>query len=197
MSSIRIESLNCHKAEGPTMSFINTIIQTRPGAILLLQEPWLVRRKGQTTQPPNIKGYSMWIPNGKANIVTYIPNKANYQPRMVLNQPTAIGIEITLPLFNFTIYNLYSPARAASAIQFIHSFKPSKNSVMMGDFNAHHEWWEGENFENRDKNRHGIQQMVDDLIDQQWTLANKQGTKTHYPQNGNNPRTIDLTFLRG
>jgi hypothetical protein len=78
MAQLRIESLNCHKAAGPTMSFLHHITKTNPNTIILSQEPWLTKRKNHVPQPANMKGYLVWTPTAKPKVVTYIPTKADY-----------------------------------------------------------------------------------------------------------------------
>jgi hypothetical protein len=79
---------------------------------------------------------------------------------MATSNSTAIGVEIQLLREKITIYNIYSPGRPKAAIDFIHTLLPKPNSILIGDFNAHDEWWNGATYEYGGKGDAGTSGMV-------------------------------------
>ena len=101
----------------------------------------------------------------------------------------------------FTIYNFYSPGRPSHLHSLLDSgFVPARDSLMMGDFNAHHRWWAADSaidsavFQNQSRASDAIASWLER---HQFSLQNEVGRVTHYPRNGMSPTVIDLCLTRG
>lgn len=104
--------------------------------------------------------------------------------------------------FSFTLYNFYSPGRAkAAADLFDAGFSPDQDAVIVGDLNAHHPWWYGDQSESTSQSSRpspASEKIAQWLQDHHFTLHNVPGIHTHFPRDPTkNPTIIDLCLSRG
>jgi len=109
---------------------------------------------------------------------------------------TTISLRHQKNTTTFTLFNLYSPGRPEPLTSIINTIQLPKNCVLMGDFNAHHVWWQG-TLPQSTCTSAATHSIVDWLGNNNFHLLNKPGKPTHHPRNGGNPSTIDLCFSCG
>jgi hypothetical protein len=93
----------------------------------------------------------------------------------------------------FTLYNFYSPGRPIAFVSLIKSFIPANPAIIMGDINAHHEWW----YEQLPLPA-GSKEIAHWFSNQGLQFMNPVGIPTHCPHNTSYmPSIIDLVLMRG
>jgi hypothetical protein len=102
----------------------------------------------------------------------------------------------------FTLYNFYSPGHPKSLASLRDDFRPSLPCILLGDFNAHHEWWYGQLAVSTCKTRafHAHRRfskiIVDRLEDNNFTLQILRGPDP-FPSPKGPPKHSDRSlFLR-
>ena len=213
VTTVSVQLLNCARGEGSTISAL-TFFAGRPSCmVLLLQEPHLDRHH----LPPVHPAFDMHCPVPcKPKCVTYIRKLPGVTAhtifthldsflgtRIVFTPPHTMGPAGPAPTVETTIYNFYSPGRPTPAASLFSSgtFKPDNDSIIFGDFNAHHAWWYGEAAALKNgalRATSGPSGVVAEWFEEHdFTLQNEPGRCTHFPRNGHSPSVIDLCFTRG
>jgi hypothetical protein len=94
---------------------------------------------------------------------------------------------ITLNIGNLpplTLYNFYSPGRPKALAILTKALLPDPSSLIMGDFNARHEWWYGRQPPIHTRDDSSL--IVDWLSENSFSLLSPFGIATHFPLNINN-----------
>jgi hypothetical protein len=136
------------------------------------------------------------------NVLHISDVKKTFQPTY---KDSFIGTYISLSeAVKFTLYNFYSPGHPKSLASLLDDFRPSLPCILLGDFNAHHEWWYGQLAVSTRKIRafhahRGFSKIIVDLLgDNNSTLHNTPGVRTHFPRQKDHQSTaIDLCFSAG
>ena len=114
--------------------------------------------------------------------------------------PSFLGTTVTSTFqtnsTTFTLFNLYSPGRPEPLASIIKNIPLPKSCILLGDFNAHHVWWQG-TLPQSARTSAATHSIVDWLETNNFHLHNKPGIPTHHPRNGGIPSTIDLCFSCG
>jgi hypothetical protein len=138
-----VQLLNCARGQATTISVIQDFAQKHENLILLLQEPWCDRHGN----PPSLPGFDTFTPSSmKPKCVTYVRHTPGLTATTVFTaQDSFLGTMITTPhdQKTFTLFNFYSPGLAESLAAILPTLKLPNDCLLMGDFNAHHPWWQG------------------------------------------------------
>ena len=169
--------------------------------IVLIQEPqW--GPHGTVRHP----SFECIIPGGGApqsrpRVALYISNVAKevaglqVQTREdLVKDPDAQAFEVATPLIPSTlIYNIYNQKDREGKHTIDRLFTPEtplgERTIMAGDFNAHHPWWNS-----RIRRPKHADTLVPLLERNGFDLLNEEDAPTHFPTNNNNPSVLDLTF---
>ena len=104
------------------------------------------------------------------------------------------AITVNCELKKIDIMNIYNPNEVVKKAEFIHYFHQLENqSVITGDFNAHHSWWG-----DVPKNDHTGSNLFDSIYSfPDLTLLTPWGLKTYLHTQTMKSSTLDLCFLSG
>jgi ribonuclease HI len=193
-----VQMLNCARGQATTISALQEFARKTENIVCLLQEPW-VDRHGN---PPSLPNFDLFTP------VPMQPKCATYVRRIkgltatttFASDASFLGTTITstyqTTTTTFTLFNLYSPGRPEPLASILDDIQLPKNCILIGDFNAHHMWWQG-SLPLSARTSTATHSIVNWLENNNFHLHNKPGIPTHHPRNGGNPSTIDLCFSRG
>jgi hypothetical protein len=92
--------------------------------------------------------------------------------------------------------NFYSPGKPDHLAAILPTLTPPTDSILLGDLNAHHTWWQGP-LPPTIRTSRASQAIADWLETHDFRLHNKIALPTHHPRNGTNPSTIDLCLSKG
>jgi hypothetical protein len=194
-----VQLLNCAKGHATTTSALTSFASNRNTIIILLQEPAIEHTK----LPPTHPDFHVFTPvNERPLCATYVRRLPGLQTDITFTHANSfLGTRISLPTSPpFTIYNFYSPGTPHAIANLLPSFHPHLPAIIMGDFNAHHEWWGSTTTINDDqirRQRDQSQTIANWMEDHHFFLHNKPGHPTHFPRNGMRPSVIDLCFSAG
>ena len=172
--------------------------------IILIQEPWV--RFDTTTSSWTTLSHSYFqyilAPSPaslRPRVVTYItrslPPTTTITPKNEIIDPDIQFLSLQLinhaPITIINIYNEKSqlPHENTYTVDRILTSTPlSQHTIITGDFNAHHPWW----------NSNSTPKRADTLVEwaygQQLILHNEPDIPTYHYRNGNGTSIIDLTF---
>lgn len=201
--SLKIISINANRASPPTENTLQIAVE-RGTDIILVQEPWFHCQRSDDWSKEQSTAHSEFtqiLPNITDNrrprTLAYI-SKA-FTPSTYLS-PTSPAdgdiqvIEITYGVKCLQIINLYN--QKESDMQPIRTFQRSlknlrlhNSTIIMGDFNAHHPWWNPR----IEKPSRDAEEIVDWIDDNNLSLLNKIGEKTFI--RGSADIVIDLALV--
>src|ERR1700738_2672335 len=162
--TVSVQQLNCARGEGTTLSALQKFAGDDQCIALVIQEPHLDRHN----LPPQHPVFESHVPPlAKPRCVTYVRKIPGLTATTVFSHQdsflgTRIHIRSSKPsthsrtknqndddgpkVVEFTLYNFYSPGRPLAIANLLASghFVPDKNSIVMGDLNAHDTWWYGQ-----------------------------------------------------
>jgi len=191
-----VQLLNCAQGQATTISALQDFARKPENIICLLQEPWCDRHG----KPPSLPGFDTFTPSPiKPKCVTYIRHTPGLSATTVfIAQDSFLGTAITSSYTQktFTLFNFYSPGRAEPLAAILPTLKLPNDCLLMGDFNAHHLWWQGP-LPSTARIFRGSQTIANWLENNNFHLQNEPEIPTHHPQNGGRPSTIDLYLSRG
>jgi len=191
-----VQLLNCARGQATTISALQDFARKPKNIICLLQEPWCDRHG----KPPSLPGFDTFTPSPvKPKCVTYIRHTPGLSATTVFTtQDSFLGTAITSSYTQktFTLFNFYSPGRAEPLATILPTLKLPNDCLLMGDFNAHHQWWQGP-LPSTARISHGCQTIANWLENNNFHLQNEPAIPTHHPRNGGRPSTIDLCLSRG
>jgi len=115
-------------------------------------------------------------------------------------QDSFLGTTITSTLQSktttFTLFNFYSPGQAEPIAKLLPTIPVPKEYILMGDFNAHHVWWQGP-LPQTARTSAASHDLAEWLESNNFQLYNVHGLPTHHPRNRSTPSTIDLCLSCG
>jgi ribonuclease HI len=191
-----VQLLNCARGQATTISALQDFARKPESIICLLQEPWCDRHGN----PPSLPGFDTFTPSPvKPKCVTYIRHTSGLSATTVFTaQDSFLGTAITSSYNQktFTLFNFYSPGRAEPLAAILPTLKLPNDCLLMGDFNAHHPWWQGP-LPSTARISRGSQTIANWLENNNFHLQNEPAIPTHHPRNGGRPSTIDLCLSRG
>jgi len=193
-----VQLLNCAKGQATTISALQDFAQHNENLILLLQEPWTARHG----RPPALPDFDTFSPTPlKPKCVTYVRRSPGLTATTTFTaQDSFLGTTITSTLQSktttFTLFNFYSPGRAEPIAKLLPTIPVPKECILMGDFNAHHVWWQGP-LPQTARTSAASHDLAEWLESNNFQLHNVPGLPTHHPRNGSTPSTIDLCLSRG
>jgi hypothetical protein len=194
-----VQLLNCAKGHATTTSALFSFASNPNTIIILLQEPAIEH----TRLPPTHPDFHMFTPvQEKPLCATYVHRLPGIQANVTFTHANSfLGTRISLPTkLSFTIYNFYSPGTPHALANLLPTFHANLPAIIMGDFNAHHEWWGSTTTFDDDQIRRQWDQsqtIADWMENHHFFLHNKPGYPTHFPRNGTRPSVIDLCFTTG
>jgi len=191
-----VQLLNCARGQATTISVLQDFGKKPENLICLLQEPWWDRNG----HPPTLPGFDTFTPSPtKPRCATYVRRTSGLTATTVFTaQDSFLGTTITT-LHNqktFTLFNFYSPGRAEPLAAILPTLKLPTDCLLMGDFNAHHPWWQGP-LPRTVRISSASHSIADWLEENNFYLHNEPAIPTHHPRNGGRPSTIDLCLSRG
>jgi len=138
-----VQLLNYARGQATTISALKDFARKPENLICLLQEPWCDRHRN----PPALPGFDIFTPSPvKPKCVTYVCHTPGLSTTTVFTaQDSFLGTAITSSYNQktFTIFNFYSPGQAEPLAAILPTLKLPNDCLLMGDFNAHHPWWQG------------------------------------------------------
>src|SRR3978361_75087 len=192
-----VQLLNCARGQATTISALQEFSRKPENLICLIQEPWCDRHGN----PPSLPNFDLLTPiPPQPKCATYVRRIQGLTATTTFTSGTSfLGTTITstyqMNTTTFTLFNLYSPGRPEPLASIINTIQLPKNCILMGDFNAHHVWWQGP-LPQSARTSAATHSIVDWLKNNNFHLHNKPGIPTHHPRNGGNPSTIALCFSR-
>src|ERR1700738_2709829 len=194
--TVTICSWNCAKGHATTVSILQSASADHQCLFLLLQEPWLE----PSGSPPHHPNFDCYYPTKKPRCVTYVRKHRSIDTHTSFSHSNSyIGLSVSLPnQDNFTIYNFYSPGRSQSFVDLIttRNFIPASPSVIIGDFNSHHPWWDS-HLHNRKNRLTNDETIANWFLANAFMLQNTPGVPTFFGRTNINPTVIDLMFTTG
>jgi len=191
-----VQLLNCARGQTTMISALQDFAQKPENLICLLQEPWCDRHGN----PPSLPGFDTFTPSPtKPRCVTYVRHTPGLTATTVFTASDSfLGTMITTVhnQKSFTLYNFYSPGRPEPLAAILPTLKLPNDCLLMGDFNAHHPWWQGP-LPPTARISCGSQTIANWLEDNNFHLQNEPAIPTHHPRNGGHPSTIDLCLTPG
>ena len=186
------------RGHATTISAIQSFANNKTCLIFLLQEPWYAGGK----TPPSHPDFDMFIPCSKQpSCATYVRRLTGLTAHTTLTHKNLFLVtSVTIMDYTFELCNFYTPGRAGPLADFLPHFKPTLPCILMGDLNAHHQWWYGVKAPDTHNIRNfssSSNKIVDWLEKHQFRLHNTPGRPTHFPRNGNQSSVIDLAFTAG
>ena len=140
-ASVRsVQLLNCARGQATTISALQDFARKPENIICLLQEPWCDRHG----KPPSLPGFNTFTPSPvKPKYVMYIRGLS--ATTVFTAQDSFLGTAITSSYTQktFTLFNFYSPGQVEPLAEILPTLKLPNDCLLMGDFNAHHPWWQG------------------------------------------------------
>lgn len=166
--------------------------------IALITEPPVNPRMRDLFIPSDqVKAYYVPDESGKtydfySAIYIFNPN-LNWRPITEMSSSSYVEIEVTMKNFSLRICSIYchnqSPLSENYKNTMVSILSTNNNKVIGGDFNAHHEVWEGTR--RTDENGRFLLPLFNRF---NWIICNRKGDITRKPNNSHNPSTIDLTI---
>jgi hypothetical protein len=191
-----VQLLNCARGQATTISVLQDFAKKPENLICLLQEPWCDRHGN----PPSLPGFDIFTPvPTKPRCVTYIRRTPGITTTTVFTaQDSFLGTTITTSYNQktFTLFNFYSPGRAEPLAAILPTIRLPRDCLLMGDFNAHHPWWQGP-IPSTIRISAASHKIANWLEENDFHLENEPAIPTHHPRNGGRPSTIDLCLSRG
>lgn len=186
--AIKIISINVNKSSPPTENALNIAIE-RNTDIILVQEPWFYSkspadwRDQQSTKHPS---FTQIFPNAigseRPRTMAYISKRFTPYVNLSENSPLDGDLQILevsikgQPLAIINIYNNKGQGADKENTFYRHlkALTLPKSCILIGDFNAHHPWWEPEV---RNPSTHS-KELAEWFTDNNLTLLNKPGQAT-------------------
>jgi hypothetical protein len=202
-----IQLLNCAKNKPATLAAFHSFASQPECLFFCLQEPWCGPNKSPPLHPtpPLHPNFNLFTPTPLSpKCATYIRcNKGLSAHTTFTYKDSFISTHISLSeAVKFTLYNFYSPGHPKSLASLRDDFRPSLPCILLGDFNAHHEWWYGQLADSTSKARafhahRGFSKIiVDRLEDNNFTLQILRGPDP-FPSPKGSPKHSDRSlFLR-
>jgi hypothetical protein len=140
-----VQLLNCARGQAMTISVLQDFIWHNENLILLLQEHW-TNRYGH---PPTLSDFDTFSPTPlKPKCVTSVRHSTGLTATTTFTaQDSFLGTTITSTLQSktttITLFNFNSPGRVEPIASLLPTIPVPKECILMGDFNAHHVWWQG------------------------------------------------------
>jgi len=193
-----VQLLNCAKGQATTISAIQDFANKPENLICLLQEPWCDRH-GLPPQHPDFDSFTP-TPN-RPKCVTYVRRTPGLTTTTTFTaQDSFLVTKITYTQNTarktFSLLNFYSPGKPDHLAAILPTLIPPTDSILLGDLNAHHTWWQGP-LPPTIRTSRASQAIADWLETHDFRLHNKIALPTHHPRNGTNPSTIDLCLSKG
>ena len=169
---------------------------------ILFQEPWMSDDNTFTISHSN---YYCILPENKnvrSRVAIFARKKSNFQACLrsdICSDNDLLIIDIQdnknqyAPIQLINIYNeksLMEQNNSWTVNRSLLQLMPTKNSIICGDFNAHHPWWNSEII-----SEIRSQELVDWLLFHDFTLINEPDRPTYFRQNLQRKSIIDLTFI--
>lgn len=185
---IKVLQLNCQKRKQTTMDILNR----RDADLILLQEPHLVSATKRPSNDPRWISIYCDHGNGKIRAASYVrrhSKMAGLVTKLDYTNNDLVAIEIS----NIKIINIYNQKvgknkeEALKYFMKIHENIQIENTIIAGDFNAHHTDWH----DNTNTDKAG-RELVEWLFENEMVLCSTKNVITR--ELGGRQSVIDLVF---
>ena len=200
---IRILQINLNRSQYATESTLQYAVENNIG-LILVQEPWLINSQNNdysSTRSISHQGFTQIKPNSpvlvRPRTWAYIAKNSLFDISISDISPNDPDLLI-LNINNYQIINIYNQldqggSRLKTLDRVLYPLFETKtlspNSVILGDFNLYHIWWDP----HISRESHGASDLVEWVENHNLSLLNKSGG-TFYRPNLTRESTIDLTF---
>jgi retrotransposon-encoded endonuclease len=168
--------------------------------LVLVQEPWIIQGEGITTRSINHLSFSQILPNfGDYRPQTFAYILKRYKPIVSLSQsspndPDLLVIDIKTKSAKLQVLNIYNEKDQANIgpktlNRCLYQREIERNTVLVGDFNTHHPWWDSLSRKSLDAD-----QFVDWIESKGLKLLNTPGEATFFCPNLIRESVLDLTL---
>ena len=197
MSNIKVLQINVNWNPNTTENVLQTAIELNI-KILAVQEPWTIKDNSNEYRSINHSSFKQVLPNYGAfrpRTLFYISRefRANLAPISPQDPDCIILdlIELNIQLIN--VYNATHPSipNSIATIQRTGILPNSLaiNTILLGDFNTHHPWWDPLTPQSANANY-----LIDIIEKHSLNLLNIPGEGTFYRPNMSIPSVLDLTL---
>src|SRR5579872_5327068 len=199
--SVRMLSLNCHKANYIGHCLLNTLVTDYD--LILLQEPWFgkigrARRDDSASGNPvfGTVSHPDWVcalpcsidPENPPRVVAYINKKAinGIVTRDDISHRDLMCLEVNDTL----VFNVYNDEQNSAVNKLYNTQFDASKVIITGDFNLHHPMWAGDMKPKTEKS----EELTNWMSDLGFALINQQGIPTFH-RGTENPSVLDLTWV--
>ncbi len=194
----RVLQINVNRSSSTTENILQLAIELNI-SILAVQEPWTIQNPNSSEfRSINHRGFIQVLPNyGTYRPRTLFYISSNIRANLAPNSPqdpdcTIIDlVDFNIQLIN--VYNAIHPSipNSIATIQRIGILPNSleANTVILGDFNTHHPWWDPLVPQSTNSSY-----LIDIIERYSLNLLNTPGEGTFYRPNMSIPSVLDLTF---
>ena len=202
--SIKLLQVNLNKSAPATESTLQLAIELKVD-LVIVQEPWLIPnnqdRDYANTRSISHQGFTQILPNYdpilRPRTLVYVSRSCFAQVNLCSispQDPDLLILDIKDKNLGFKLFNIYnekdqSNISSRTLERALYSQTLSTNSLVLGDFNIHHPWWDP-----LAPMSTGAQQLVEWIDQQNLSLLNSPGESTFFRPNLTRGSVIDLTL---
>ena len=203
--SIKVLQANLNRSAPATESALQLAIELKVD-LLIVQEPWLIPNNQDldytNTRSISHQGFTQILPHYntilRPRTLVYISrsffaqvNLSSISPQ----DPDLLILDIKDKNLGFQLFNIYNEkdqsnnTSSRTLERVLYPQTLSTNSLVLGDFNTHHPWWDP-----LAPTSSGAQQFVEWIDQQNLSLLNSPGDPTFFRPNLERGSVIDLTL---
>ena len=202
---IKILQINLNKSQPATESALQLAMELNIDFIIV-QEPWLIPRPSPTSEYSNTRSVS------HQNFIQIFPSfSATLRPRTMIyvskrqqqnilsstikiNDPDIQAVNFKFDGKQFNLINIYNNngqdrSRGKTIEEYLFSLKIEQNTIILGDFNLHHQLWEPNAIACKN-----AEDLVEWVEKEGLELLNTPGHGTFFRPQMSHATTIDLSF---
>lgn len=186
-----VEQLNCAKDKASTILVNHNIETSTEVFILRLEKPSITENE----QPPKAVKYEMFSAcSDKPKYPTYVRKDLGCALHSIIrSQDCILAIAVLINDNHMKFIDVYA-SNKVEAPAFLATHHPLRDSLLAGDFNAHHTAWYGKQAIEIDGVLHASSRQADMLVEltteHQYLLINSSSTPTHFPRMANRSDTV-------
>jgi exonuclease III len=194
----KILQVNLNRSQQATESALQLALELKVD-LLLVQEPWIFQ-ESTTTRSINHPAFFQILPNfgeWRPRTLAYISK--GYKPLVSLapsspQDPDLLIIDIKTKSTKIQVLNIYNQEDQAKEgprtfERCLSSRELEPNSILLGDFNTHHPWWDPLARKSPNSDR-----LIEWLEERELELINKPGETTFFRPNLIRESVLDLTL---
>lgn len=197
-SDIKVLQINLNRNQAATESALQLAVELKID-IIAVQEPWIFSKESTSPRSVQHPGFSQILPisQHRPRTLFYIAKDfkpiVNTAPRSP-QDPDVLIVDITEGNSRIQLQNVYNEADQAgngpdTLTRCIYQQMLYPSSVLIGDFNIHHPWWDP-----LAKPSQGADVFVDWIEQNELSLVNTPGTGTFFRPHMIRESVLDLTL---